>query len=129
MRMATTSASSAIEIRRQPNLSDPIWTVEHVATCFGLSVDRTRDYTREEGFPAARRLAGDAGRLYWHRDAVLDWFLQLPIVTRQQRRRTTTDGSTSTEPRSAPVASVPSARSVPRPYRRRTVAGNQAGAA
>lgn len=43
-----------------PDLTDPIWTIEHIARCFRLSDDRARDYTSRDDFPAARRLGDSA---------------------------------------------------------------------
>jgi hypothetical protein len=53
------------------DLSIPIWTIEHVAAAFHLSVDAAREYTYRADFPRPR--AGFSRNL-WTRQEVLDWF-------------------------------------------------------
>ena len=56
------------------DLSVPIWTIEHVAAAFHLSVDAAREYTYRKDFPRPR--AGFSRNL-WTRQEVLDWFTGL----------------------------------------------------
>jgi hypothetical protein len=60
------------------DLSQPIWTIEHVAAALHLSVDRARECSYLTSFPAPR--AGFSRHL-WPREAVLDWFASLPAAT------------------------------------------------
>lgn len=53
----------------------PIFTIEHIAALFHVSVDRAREYTYRTDFPASRDLGA---RNLWDRDEVLDWFRALP---------------------------------------------------
>ena len=53
------------------NLSDPIWTIEHVAAAFHPQLDTAREYTYKKTFPGAR--AGFS-RSLWPREEVLAWF-------------------------------------------------------
>ena len=85
--MPTTANASSVT----PDQTDPIWTIEHIARCFHLSVDRAREYTGRDDFPAARRLGDAGGRLLWTREDVLAWFLTLPPVPAAARRRRRVD--------------------------------------
>jgi hypothetical protein len=57
------------------DLSVPIWTIEHVAAAFHLSVDAAREYTYRPDFPRPR---DGFARNLWTRQEVLDWFAGLP---------------------------------------------------
>ena len=85
--MSTTSDATSVA----PDLTDPIWTIEHVARCFHRSVDTAREYTGRDDFPAARRLGDAGGQLLWTREDVLAWFLTLPLVPAAARRRRRVD--------------------------------------
>ena len=71
----------------RPDLSDPIWTIAHIAAAFHVSIDRAREYTSRNDFPGARRLGESAGRLMWPRDEILAWFADLPAIPAKDRRR------------------------------------------
>jgi len=62
------------------DLSDPIWTIHHLAGALHLSVDRARQFTYTADFPAPR--AGFSRNL-WPRQEVLDWFEKLPTGERR----------------------------------------------
>ena len=63
--MTTTNALS------RADLLDPVFTIEHVAALFHVSVDTAREYTYRRDFPAAHlfgaRLLWDTRRLTWFR--------------------------------------------------------------
>ena len=80
------------------DLSVPIWTIEHVAAAFHLSVDAAREYTYREDFPRPR--AGFSRNL-WTRQEVLDWFAGLPPRPRGRAGRGTGIVSTATVARTA----------------------------
>ncbi len=73
---------------QRPDLSDPIWGIAHIAPAFQVSVDRAREYTSRNDFPGARRLGESAGRLFWPRQEIVDWFAGLRAVPATERRRT-----------------------------------------
>lgn len=83
---APSSASTAAAVTPwlPVDLSDPIWTIHHVARALHLSVDRAREFTYTADFPAPR--AGFSRNL-WLRSEVLDWFDKLP--TGERRTATT----------------------------------------
>jgi hypothetical protein len=68
------------------HLSDPVWTIQHLATCFHVSVDTAREYTYRGDFPGTHLLGA---RLLWDREEVLSWFRCLPSQTAADRRRET----------------------------------------
>lgn len=74
------------------DLSDPIWTIHHLARALHLSVDRAREVTYSPTFPAPR--AGFSRNL-WRRAQVLDWFDALPAG---ERRSTTSATQVRREP-------------------------------
>lgn len=82
-----------------PDLNDPIYTIEHIARLFFVSVDRAREYTYRDSFPAPADLGA---RNLWSRAAVLGWFEELPRRARDSRRsdaapeRTTSTVKTAT---------------------------------
>lgn len=86
MHAVRTDQGMAHNTRPQVDLADPVWTIEHVARCFGLSVDRAREYAARDDFPEARRLGGGRGRLFWTREGVLAWFSGLPSLSAAERR-------------------------------------------
>ena len=67
--MTTTNALS------RADLLDPVFTIEHVAALFHVSVDTAREYTYRRDFPAAHLLGA---RLLWDREEILAWFRTLP---------------------------------------------------
>lgn len=84
---APRAAGAAVTPAAGPvDLSDPIWTIHHVARVLHLSVDRAREVSYSAGFPAPR--AGFSRNL-WLRAQVLDWFEALPAG----ERRTTTSAT------------------------------------
>lgn len=111
------------------DLSVPIWTIEHVAAGFHLSVDAAREYTSRTDFPRPR--AGFSRHL-WTRHEVLDWFAGLAPKPRGRAGRGTGTVSTATvartaarpantRPASAPAGTRPSGRpaDAPKPYKPR----------
>jgi hypothetical protein len=66
------------------DLSVPIWTIEHVAAAFHLSVDAAREYTYREDFPRPRT---GFSRNLWTRQEVLDWLAGLAPKPRGRHRR------------------------------------------
>ena len=80
------------------DLSVPIWTIEHVAAAFHLSVDAAREYTYRTDFPRPR--AGFARNL-WTRQEVLNWFTALQPKPRGRSGHGTGTVSTATVARSA----------------------------
>lgn len=76
----------AQNLRQHLDLADPVWTIEHVARCFAISVDRAREYAARDDFPGARRLGGSRGHLFWTRESVLSWFSSLPTLSAGERR-------------------------------------------
>jgi predicted DNA-binding transcriptional regulator AlpA len=96
--VTTTNSASAA-----PDLSDPIWTVEHIAHCFHIEVDTTREYTARDDFPAPRRLSPGGGRFLWPREDVLAWFHQLPTVSAGSRKRR---GGTAARPSTAAIGNA-----------------------
>jgi hypothetical protein len=80
------------------DLSVPIWTIEHVAAAFHLSVDAAREYTYRTDFPRPR--AGFSRHL-WTRQEVLDWFAALAPKPRGRAGRGTGTVSTATVARTA----------------------------
>jgi predicted DNA-binding transcriptional regulator AlpA len=94
----------------RPLLSDPIWTVEHVAAAFAVSVETGREYANRADFPPART---PGTRLLWARAEVLAWFEALPARTPAERRRSTVE---------PPAAPVPAPRVSYRPRRNKAVA-------
>jgi hypothetical protein len=81
------------------DLSVPIWTIEHVAAAFHLSVDAAREYTYRADFPRPR--AGFSRNL-WTRQEVLDWFAGLTPRPRGRVGRGAGTVSTATVARTAP---------------------------
>ncbi len=69
----------------RPDLDDPVWTVQHLAACFHVTVDTAREYTYRDDFPGSHLLGA---RLLWDREDVLAWFRGLPAQTAAARRRT-----------------------------------------
>lgn len=60
------------------DLSDPVWTIEHVQRVLRLGLRATRTAVSTTGFPAAFRLnASPTARLYWLREDVLAYFATL----------------------------------------------------
>lgn len=57
----------------------PVFTIEHIAALFHVSVDRAREYTYRDDFPASFDLGA---RNLWDREEVLTWFRTLPRRTR-----------------------------------------------
>lgn len=103
--MTTNRAPSAIP---PLSLTDPVWRVEHVAACCGVSTETALQYASRLDFPPSRQVAVSAGRLLWLRDDVIAWVTALPARTAADRRRTT-----------AAIESGASEPSV-RPYRSRS---------
>ena len=66
----------------QPDIADPIYTIEHVARLLHVSVDRAREYTYQHAFPAPFILGA---RHLWDRQEILDWVRSLPRRTRTQQ--------------------------------------------
>jgi hypothetical protein len=108
------------------DLSVPIWTIEHVAAAFHLSVDAAREYTYREDFPRPR---DGFSRNLWTRQEVLDWFAGLPPKPRGRAGRgkgtpstatvaRTTLRPASTRPAPAPAGTRPGGRpaGAPKPY-------------
>ena len=81
---AAVSAAIAATPQQPVDLSDPIWTIHHVAQALHLSVDPAREFTYTAGFPAPR---DGFSRHLWLRQEVLDWFEKLPAG---ERRATST---------------------------------------
>jgi hypothetical protein len=81
------------------DLSVPIWTIEHVAAAFHLSVDAAREYTYREDFPRSR--AGFSRNL-WTRQEVLDWFAGLAPKPRGRAGSGAGTVSTATVARTSP---------------------------
>jgi hypothetical protein len=81
------------------DLSVPIWTIEHVAAAFHLSVDAAREYTYREDFPRPR---DGFSRNLWTRQEVLDWFAGLPPKPRGRTGRGKGTPSTATVARTTP---------------------------
>jgi hypothetical protein len=75
---ATTTSAGAPAL--PVDLSDPIWTIHHLARALHLSVDRAREFTYTADFPAPR---GGFSRNLWLRPEVLDWFATLPTGERR----------------------------------------------
>ncbi len=72
------------------NLSDPIWTIEHVAAAFDLSVDTAHEHTYRPGFPVPK---DGFSKNLWRREDVLAWFAELPGRPRRRSRPTNTAGA------------------------------------
>lgn len=70
----------------RPDMTCPIWTIEHLAAAFAVSVETAREYASRSDFPGARVLGT---RLLWDSAEVQAWFLALPKRTAADRRRTT----------------------------------------
>lgn len=66
------------------DLTDPVWTIQHLAACFHVTVDTAREYTYRDDFPGSHLLGA---RLLWDREDVLSWFRDLPSQTAADRRR------------------------------------------
>lgn len=103
------------------DLSDPIWTIDHVARAFHLSVDAAREHTYRDGFPRAK--TGFAANL-WLREEVMSWFTSLSgrspeaSTTRTVRRpaRAAATQPRSTTPREQRTVSArPAKLYTPRP--------------
>jgi hypothetical protein len=96
------------------NLSDPVWTIGHVAAALHLTVDTAREYTYRAGFPAAK---DGFGRNLWLREAVLAWFADLPArAARGKHRQPATNrrpGTASASPGPARTATRPTSPTAP----------------
>lgn len=67
-------------------LTDPVWTVEHLALALRQGERATRTLVTEPAFPAGFRL-NDAptARRYWLRQQVLDHFASLSVAPATRR--------------------------------------------
>ena len=102
----------------------PVFTIEHVAALFHVSVDRAREYTYRDDFPASFELGA---RNLWDREEVLTWFRALPRRTRttdaspaatrtaaaRARRAATSSPVARAAARAAAAGSAPTAPSTP----------------
>jgi predicted DNA-binding transcriptional regulator AlpA len=58
----------------QIQLTDPIWTVEHISAALRIGERAVRDVIKRSGFPTPSRLgSGPTARLYWVAQDVLDY--------------------------------------------------------
>lgn len=96
------------------DLTDPVWTIQHLSACLHVSVDTAREYTYREDFPGSHFLGA---RLLWDREDVLSWFRCLPSQTAADRRRRET-GPAAPATGTAPVLR-PAGTYRPRSSRRR----------
>ena len=111
--MTTTNALS------RPDLLDPVFTIQHVAALFHVSVDTAREYTYRGDFPAARLLGA---RNLWDREEILAWFRALPPRAKADRTEGPVD-AVVTDPATDVKAKGP------KPYKRRGDASGTARAA
>lgn len=105
-----------------PDLNDPIYTIEHIARLFFVSVDRAREYTYRDTFPAAADLGA---RNLWLRAAVLAWFEELPRRAKECRTSEPTAAATKNNDlkdtdADAKPASAPRTAAAPRKSARAT---------
>ena len=120
---------------RRPDLllSDPIWTVKHVAKAFNMTEDRARRHTYRPDFPRPKQ--GFDTNLYC-REAVLAWFRDLdeiPATAAMERRArevakatqapTRTPAARRVSPGPASTASTTSTTSTASTTARRTTSG------
>lgn len=80
----TTSDASA-PAPTTPDLTDPLYTIEHLARLFFLEVDTVREYTYREDFPEPIKIGR---RWLWFPDTVLAWTRKQPRYSVAQRKRT-----------------------------------------
>lgn len=87
------------------HLSDPIWTVKHIAKAFNITEDRARRHTYRPGFPRPKE-GFDAH--YYCREAVLAWFRNLEEIppTAAIERRARERAKAAQLPTQAPAAKV-----------------------
>jgi hypothetical protein len=87
------------------HLSDPIWTIKHIAKAFNVTEDRARRHTYRPGFPRPKE--GFDTHSYC-REAVLAWFRELDEIpaTGAMMRRAREDAE-ATRPVAQPSAATP----------------------
>jgi len=84
----------------QIQLTDPIWTIEHVAAALRIGERAARDVIKRPGFPSPSRLgSGPTSRLYWLAQDVLDYM-------RTQATRPPTMPASRTLPAFSPTTPV-----------------------
>lgn len=109
----TTSQRTTTPALSAPDLTDPLFAIEHLARLFFVEVDTAREYTYRADFPQPIKVGR---RWLWLPDEVMGWTRKQPRFTVDQRKR----GAAPVTP--AAQSAVPHSNYKPRKSRRAAVA-------
>ena len=109
----TTSHSTTSAALADPDLTDPLFAIEHLARLFLVAVDTAREYTYRADFPKPIKVGR---RCLWVPDEVLAWIRKQPRFSVDQRKKTAAQVAPSVQ------AATPQMRYKPRKRRGAEVA-------
>lgn len=80
-----TTSNSTDPVLSAPDLTDPMFAIEHLARLLYVEVDTAREFTYRDDFPKPIKIGR---RWLWFPDEVLGWARKQPRYSVDQRKRT-----------------------------------------